>query len=441
MARVPVPSRLFTLYKEIRSDRLLWILLATSAARSLGRGLFLGLTTLYFTRMLGVPIQTVGTVLFVASIAGAASSYLGGHFADRASARLLIGGAFFVQAVGLGGYAFVPDATPRSLIWLTALAALAEGAAWFGGTATQAAVARGFSGAARVRAQALWRTVANAGIAAGSGLAAIPLALDTQLAYRVSLVVAAAAYLVAGVIGLRLPRSADAGIAGDDPEADPAETVRAGTTGTPQPSVSPWRNPRFIVLGLGSAMMVMNFAVTDVAHPQWVSAHTAAPPALVSALLLINTGVVVALQVPSSRLTRDIPSAGRMMLWSGLGFLVAGVLAWAAAKFSVTGAVVCMVLAATVHALGEVVSSSATWALSFGLTPRDRAGAYQGFQSFAVSVGSMAAPLVITNTALRFGLPGWLVLGGVLALGCLTATLATRGARPADEVGGSQSVF
>ncbi len=428
-----LPTRLADALRAARADRVLWIILSTSSARSLGRGLLISLTTLYFTRILGIPITTVGTVLFIAASVGAAGSYLGGIFADRWPARLIVGISFFVEAAGFAGYALVPDASPRSVVLLTIFESAAMGANAFGHTALAAVVARGFTGAQRVRTQAWMRTVTNAGIAVGSGFAAIPLALDTPIAYRASLLVAAAAYVLAGLSALRLPASVDArsARADDDPD-DTATNAKAS-------SPSPWRNPRFILLSIGGAMLITNFAVTDVAHPQWISAHTTAPPALVSVLLIVNTLIVVALQVPSSRFTQSLPSAGRLMVWAGAAFLLAAVTAWFAEGQSRSVAVVVMLVAAVIHALGEVASASALWALSFGLTPRDRAGQYQGMSGLFVSIGFLAAPLLITRTALQIGLAGWLILGGVIAAGCLLAMLATRGAEPADADAAGQA--
>ena len=409
-------------WRELRADPVLWILLSTSAARSLGRGLLISLSTLYFTRILGIPITDVGAILFVASFIGLVGSYLGGLAADRLPVRRLIGSAFFGEVVALLGYASVPTLGLPPVAALSVFAGLAMVSSRFGGTANQAVVARAFVGPQRVRAQALMRTVTNVGVAIGGGLAAIPLALDSTLAYQATLLVAAGAYTLAGLSALRLPSSVDARQPGNEPSSvAPADGSR-----------SPWRNPRFLLLGLASTLVVFNFMVTDVAHPQWVSAHTAAPPVLVSAILIINTGLVVALQLPVSRFTHDIAGSGRIILLAGTAFWIGALLAWSAGQFGTAAAVALMLAAAVLHALGEVASASAMWALGYALTPRSRAGRYQGLLSLANGVGLMLAPLVIAYTAMSLGLAGWLILGGVMALGCLLAYLATRNAEPAD---------
>lgn len=409
-------------FRALRDDRLLWILLTTSAARSLGRGLLISLSTLYFTRALGISITDVGRLLFTASLFGLIGAWLGGQAADRLPARRLIGMAFFGETIALLGYAAAPLTGLPVVPALTVLAASASLCNWFGGTVTQAVVARGFIGAQRVRTQAMLRTVLNTGIALGSGLAAIPLALDLLPAFQATLVVASIAYAAAGIRAHQLPSSVDA-----RPASTAADPVIVSVD-----APSPWRNPRFLLLSAASGLVAINFMVTDLAHPQWVSAHTAAPPVLVSALLVVNTVLVVALQVPMSRRTVDITSSGRVLLGAGAAFAVGAVLAWWAGEFGLLGALLLMMAATVVHAIAEVASSSAMWALSYALTPRSRAGSYQGLTSAAAGLGLLVAPLLITYTALSIGLAGWLVLGAVLAVGCLLAVLATRGAEPAD---------
>lgn len=61
-----------------------------------------------------------------------------------------------------------------------------------------------------------------------------------------------------------------------------------------------------------------------------------------------------------------------------------------------------------------------------------QAGTYQGVFSMGYSLGAMAAPLIVTSTALSHGFGGWAILAGVfLASGLGTWAIARGAARAA----------
>jgi hypothetical protein len=81
--------------------------------------------------------------------------------------------------------------------------------------------------------------------------------------------------------------------------------------------------------------------------------------------------------------------------------------------------------AAAAHSLGEIVSEAGGWELAFEWADPVNSGAYQGLSQAGVAIGRAVAPVVITSTAIGFGLPGWLLLGGVfLAAGAGTRALS-----------------
>ncbi|MBM7503428.1 MFS transporter [Agromyces aurantiacus] len=428
--RTPLVSRILAPL----ADPVLRVLVIATLIARVGRGIFLTVTVLYFTFVVGLDAQQVALVLTLASAAGVLSAFAGGWLADRLSARRLLVSLTIAEGIGLIAYVLVGDLATAIVI------AVSVGALEQASNASRSAIiARAFTGERRVGARAVLRTVTNISIAAGSGIGALALALGTPEAYRATIVAAGLASLVAVTQLVRLPRTVDA----PAPRAAEPVTTATGSTDVRASARaerialrahSPWRDPRYLLLTLLSAVFGMQFAVTNIGVPLWVAHSTEAPETVVAAVLILNTVVVVLFQVPLSRGTHDLRVAGRVSAiaaWLMAGAcvvyaLAAGLTAWAA--------VVVVLLAALAHAFAEVLSQAGGWGLSFELADPVRAGTYQGVFGMGYSIGALCAPLVVAATALEHGLAGWVALGAIfLASGLGTWALARASARRAAD--------
>lgn len=408
----------------VRRDTTLRRLLTVTLVDTLGRGAFFTLTSLYLITIVGIPAVAVGLGLTVAGAVGVASSLAFGHLADRFSARRMLIWLHVVQGTALVAYVLVHDVA--TLIVTASVVTLAQQG---GGSVRSAAIGRAFSGSERVRVRATMRTVTNVGIGVGTALAAIPLAIGTGEAYRVTMVVSgllfvSSAFLVSGLSPARV-----------DPA--PADRTDTGTIVRREPAGrSPYRDVRFLAVAALTGVFGMQFGLFEVAVPLWVVQHTVAPDVLVSPLLLVNTVCVVLLQVRMSRGTDTVAGAARVMRHAGWVMALACGL-WAAAGWArgddwVPAAIATAVLvaAAVAHSLAEITSSAAGWALSFELAPADRIGAYQGVYGTGYAVAAMVAPAVVTLTAIDLGTPGWAILAVVFLAAALgVAAIAGRVAR------------
>src|SRR5689334_3384581 len=83
------------------------ILAASSLGRSVGNGMLLSVSVLFFTRSVGLPATQVGLGLTIAAVVGMLTSIPAGHAADVLGARNTA--TFFValQGVLICGYALV----------------------------------------------------------------------------------------------------------------------------------------------------------------------------------------------------------------------------------------------------------------------------------------------------------------------------------------------
>ena len=414
------------------SDPVLRILVGATLISRVGRGIFLTVTVLYFTLIVGLPPGEVAIVLAAASAAGVVASFAGGALADRFSAKKLIIAFTAIEGVALIAYVFAGDFVTALVI--AVICGLFEQGA---NSARSAIIARAFTGESRVHARAVLRTVTNVSIAAGSGLGAVALAIGTAEAYR-ALIIGAGVLFLLGLFQLvRLPARVDA-------PARPAVAEVVTATGSVDASAtaeaiaaerrswrshSPWRDPRYLALTVLSAVFGMQFGVGELGVPLWIQRETSAPEVLIAVLLVLNCVIVVVFQVPASRGTHDLRIAGRASAIAAW-LMAAACLVYAAAAGLPTGfAITVLVVAAIAHAAAEVLSQAGGWGLSFELADPVRAGTYQGVFGMGYSVGALAAPLVVNATAITHGLAGWALLAAIfLASGLGTWWIARRAA-------------
>ncbi|NKF30763.1 MFS transporter, partial [Pseudomonas sp. BGM005] len=141
---------------------------------------------------------------------------------------------------------------------------------------------------------------------------------------------------------------------------------------------SPWRDPRYLLLTVLSAVFGMQFGVAELGMPLWVTENTDAPEVTVALLLIVNTTLVVLFQVRASRGTHELRVAGRVTMIAGWLMVAACLIYALAAGLPAWAAVAVLVLAMVAHTFAEILSQAGAWGLSFELADQVRAGAYQG---------------------------------------------------------------
>ncbi|MCO1596073.1 MFS transporter [Micromonospora sp. RHAY321] len=365
--------------------------------KTVGRGLWLVSSALFLTRSVGLSPTQVGIGLTISALAGVLASAPSGYLADRIGPR----GA---QVGGL----IVAGTLTAGLITVRSFAAfLVVGAA----TALADAVERGARGALiagaipadqRVHTRAYLRATTNVGISVGAVLGGFAIAADTRAGYVALILTAAAASLGAAAVFLRLPTVAP---------------VAAPTHG---PRLVALRDRPFLVFTLLDGLMSMHFSLLTIALPLWIAGHTRAPAWMISALTLVNTVLVVLLQVRAARSAVTLPGAARASRRAGVAIALACVLFAASGALPTAAAIGLLCCGSLVHVIGELWHSAAGWGISFGLAPADAQGQYQGTYGMGYELGKMLAPVVVTSLALGWGVPGWLLLGGLfLLLGAL----------------------
>jgi MFS family permease len=386
-----------------------------------GNGLFTTISALYFTRIVGLPIATVGVGLTVAGLFGVIASVRFGPVCDRFGSRSVLLVLLVCDALGTAITATVT--TFVAFVVVVSLTTICDRGA---STARAALYADALPPELRTPARAYLRAVTNVGIGAGAASAAIALHVDTRQAYVCAILVDAATFLAAAVILLGLPSSRSIRVDTDDPEPQHRRSLGLRTGR----NLALRDRPYLLVTALCS-VLALQFTVLEVGLPLWIVNHTNAPRVMISATLLLNTVFVVLFQVRAARRVTGVRSAGlisrRGALFLGAGWLLiavcAGLPGWAAALV--------LIIAMLVETTGEVLTSASGWALSYDLAHDSQHGAYQGVFNGGWALSTMLGPLIVTGVVLPLGIAGWALLAAVFAVAGSAVVPATRWAERA----------
>lgn len=415
------------------------VLVAALAVDSVGNGLFLPLSLVYFTRLTDVPLSQVGILLSVATALTVPVPALTGTLADRFGALPLVVGAQLLQAAGYLAYAvgvhgavgiFVASfvtAVGVRVFWssiFTAVADYAEGSG--GGDRDGTGGPRG-SGAPRTTDS--WYAVVNAartaGLAAGGLVTGAVVAsgdVGTYRAVAVATAVCFAGAAVAIAIAVRTPaRAVDA----EDGEAP--EDRRRGYAGLVRD------RPFLALIGINT-VLAMSTMMLGLALPTVVLDTVVGPAWLTSAVLVGNAVLISVVSVRTARLVaryrRTTSLAVAACLWVAWALLMAPLspdhLRWT----------VPLLLAATLlYTAADVVHGPVSSALAAAAAPADARGRYLATFQYSFALASVVAPAFFTTLhAWHSALP-WVALAA-LDGACVPAVLALARHLPATAVGG-----
>lgn len=393
-------------------------LAAGAAIDSLGSGMFLAASTLYFVTVVGLSAGRVGLVLSVASVIGLLSPVPLGRLADRFDPANVYVALLVARGIGYAGFAIVGSLWPYAVL-TCALTALDRGC-----SPLQQVVAGLIEGGAnQTRTMASIRSMRNIGLTAGFLLAGVVFAVRDRAAFDALFLGNAFTFFVIAVVVKRLRRrytatdghvqSGSAAIASEKP----GELVRIR---------SPFRDLRFMLFTVANGVLSLHDSVLFVLLPLWVTTATAAPVSVVSVLLAVNTVLTVLLQVYVTRFAETTARALRLV-WAALLPLLLS-----CGVFAVTEhvpawpAIACAVLAVVLLTVGENLHSAAVWNLSYELSPEPARARYLGAFSLGVTGQQVIGPVLMTAVLLPLGSIGWALLAVLFALAAPVVRVAGR---------------
>ncbi len=358
-----------------RSQRLI---LVAYLANALGTGLFLPISVIYLTRIVGLSATRAGLGLTIAGLVAVVAGPCAGPLLDRFDARAVVVGCFAVSALGFAAYLAV-DSFPS----FVAVAIVIQFASRMGRPSGRVLALRVASGRDRVVALAWQRTLTNLGYGVGGLLAGLALLFHGRAPFDVLLAANAVSFVVASVLVLRLP-----------PMRPPVATVASRRD---QGAYRQLARDR-VYLGLVGLDVLVSFhdSVLIVAMPLWISLHTTAPLSMPGLLFALNTLLVVLLSVRVTRRITKPSGITRSYRTAAIGFVVATACFAFTAGAGRVLAVVLLVLAVSALTLGECEVTAGEQFLSTELAPERFRGSYMSVYSSAMSVQQAIGPALVT---------------------------------------------
>ncbi|MBM9623512.1 MFS transporter [Streptomyces zhihengii] len=419
--RTPLVRRIATAIPGGRDGRRM---LLVAVVDKIGTGLWAGASTLYFVYVAHLSIGQIGTLMGVAGVLGIAGPPLAGRLADRFPVTRLLVVAQLARGAALAALLTTHDFLP--LMLYSALGALPDRAS---SVLTKLFAAR-VAGPRRVRYQAIQRTAVNIGWAVGGAGAAAVLTVGTATAYQVLLLGNVASYLAVAAITLTCAEPTAPGLVVTTSGTAPDAPVRPAT---------PWRDRRYLGFTATEVWLFLDDSVLQVGFPLWIVHATEAPVGLAPLILVLNSVMVVALQVPLSRFAGTTAEARRLLLPLGAAFLAGGVALAASTRGGPWFATSAVLLAGAAFTLAEILHSLTSWELSVALAPAEAQGAYVGVHGLAQSAQRSLGPLVV-GAAVTAGAAAWPLLGATLLTACLVQHRLVRPREPVRPVSGKRSL-
>jgi hypothetical protein len=379
-------------------------LMVADLVSTVGTGLFVAGSTLFLIRAAGLPIRDVALGLTLAGTVGLAATLPVGRLADRYGPRQTAAAMFVLRAVAIAGFVLVDSLW--SLVVIASLVLIGER----GGQAAFGALVAHVGRQDRVRLQAWLRTITNIGVAIGAGAAGVLIARDSRAGYSALMLADAVALAIAAVVIATLP-------------AIPRPPAPVGARRWPALRDRPY----LAAAGL-HGVLCLQYEMLTFALPVWVVTRSDAPPWIVSVLIVLNTVMVIGLQVPASRgveTPRRAAVVGRRAGWLLLGSCV--LVALSAGRPS-GATIVLLVAAVAVQTMGELWQAAASFALSFDLAQEHAHGEYQAVYAVGEGLERAVAPAVLGLLCIGLGPPGWLALGAIFAIAGALLPLVVRAA-------------
>lgn len=350
------------------------LLLAGYAQSTLGSGIVLPFTVLYLRQALGLSAEMVAAFFALGAIAGLGGNLGAGIVTDRWGPRwCTIAGALF-QAMGFSVLAVAGS----PLAALAAAPAIGAGNGFFYPSWTSL-LGLTVSEQQRPDAFSLRFLLTNAGVGLGALLGGWFLSTAAPWTFKVAYAVDAVTFLVLILTVLAARSPAPRGTPG--PQAGRAAGGPADLFADPM---------LLVVVALNLGLVTFGYAQLESGVPLLAASDFRLPAWAIGLAFAANTGTVVALQWPLTRLLRSRP---RTFALAPVGVVWA--VAWTVLAPDMgslglrTGQ---LVLFAVAFAVGECLLAPSLGPLVVEIAPQARLGRYNAAVSFTWSLGRMAGP-------------------------------------------------
>ena len=387
-----------------------WYALATLVT-TFGNGLVLAGLPLYFTRIVHLSAAQVGLGLTIGATITLAVGLPIGELADRrgpvevVKAMLLLDGAAMLAFLFIGNFiSFVVVAA----VHLVASRAIST---------AEGPLLRRVAGDEAAGFRSSIHAISNLGLSVGMIPGGVAIQLGTATAYRGLLIIDVLTFVGAWVLVRRLPHY---------------EPLPKPPTG---PRWEVLRDRPYVAFLILAAALLPQFSVLTLLLPLWVVDQTNAPRWCIPLSLVINTILIILLQVRIGGQVQTIRQGGVAWRRAGVFFLLSCSVLGFATGLPTWAALAMVVAAVTLHTFGEILHTSGGFALGMGLPPAHAQGQYDGLGGIIGGLGGAVAPALLLGVFLSRGLPGLVGLGAFFLLtGLLAPAVARWGERTRPAV-------
>jgi len=390
-----------------RLPRQVQLLQAGGLMNAFGNGLVVPFLLIYLHNERGISLGVAGLILATNAGVSLIAGPIAGALVDRVGGKLMLTAALGFLTLGFAGYAFVES--PWQGFLASAVTGIGNGAFW---PAQSTLIAGLTTRAQRSATFAMQRVVMNLGIGLG-GVAGGFIATESFRALFVLDALTFVAY--AAVLTLFV----------HDPGRREPRAERSGSYRTV------FRHRIFMALMAANAIYIGAGIAQLEILPAFAKNEAGVSERGIGWLFLINTLVVVVLQLPTTKLiegSRRVPFLALVGVVSAAAWLLvpaSGVWLSGAAAFGL------LAVAVAVFALGECLHGAVQPALVVDLADPRLIGRYMAISALSWQIGFTIGPAAggVLLGASPTGL--WLTMAGVLVLGGI-ATLALERGLPED---------
>jgi MFS family permease len=362
-----------------------------------GNGITLPFLFIYLHNVRGIGLGTVGLIVGTHALVGIVAGGLFGILVDRFGGRRMLATALTILTVGYALYPFVHDAWQGFVV--AAITGIGVGGFW----PSQSTLIAGLTAPVeRSSAFAMQRMVMNVGIGLGALTGGLIATTDSPGSFTVLFLLNSLTFVVYGAVMLAFVPAPDLGRRGHAEQSGSYRDVL--------------RHRAFVaVIGLNALFIFAGFSGFELL-PVYAKNEAGVTESQIGIVFLVNTIVVVLLQLPMARLVqgrRRMPALGLLGLMWALAWLVVPI----AGSQSATTAVLILIGAMSIFAVGECLHGAVHAPLVSDLASPRLLGRYMALSTLSWQVGFALGP-AIGGFVLAYSPSGvWLGASALCALG------------------------
>ena len=354
-------------------------LLAAMVVDSVGTGMFLPFTVLYFVHTAGLTAPAVGVALTVAGLVVLPAPLAVAPGIDRLPARVVVAAGNLISCAAFAGYLFVHG----QLAVTAAVVAAGAGQATFW-TGTRALIAEVARPGERRSWFALQTAIRSAGYGLGGLAGAAVLSVHSPAAFKALAALDAVSYLGAALLLLSWHQPPAAATPVKPPAPGGARgSYRSALTDRPLAAIT-GLNTAFVLCAQVLPIVLAVYVVGTLHLAAWMA----------GVLFTLNTVLVAAGQAPLTWVTRRIPHR-RVLRGAAAAWAIAFGLLWAAAILPYGARAGVLAAAITIFTVAEMLQGPVINTLVVEHAPAANPGPHLSIYQLSWSAGTTIAPAVL----------------------------------------------